>query len=34
MPIATAISHLAAIAHIPVGASLRVDGAVVWEDYE
>ncbi len=33
MPIATTTNYLAAIAHIPVGASLRVDG-VAWEDYE
>ena len=33
MPIATATNYLAAIAHIPPGASLRVDG-VAWDDYE
>ena len=33
MPIATATNYLAAIAHIPPGASLRVDG-VAWEDYK
>ncbi|MBS1809135.1 MAG: Uma2 family endonuclease [Acidobacteria bacterium] len=33
MPIATATDYLEAIAHIPLGASLRVDG-VAWEDYE
>ena len=33
MPIATATNYLAAIAHIPPGASLRVDG-VAWGDYE
>ena len=33
MPIATATNYLAAIAHIPPGASLRVDG-VPWDDYE
>ncbi|MBL8203560.1 MAG: Uma2 family endonuclease [Blastocatellia bacterium] len=33
MSVATATNYLAAIAHIPVGASLRVDD-VAWEDYE
>lgn len=33
MPIATATNYLEAIAHIPVGATLRVDN-VEWEDYE
>ena len=33
MSVATATNYFAAIAHIPVGASLRVDD-VAWEDYE
>ena len=33
MPIATATNYLEAIAHLPVGASLRVDD-VAWEDYD
>ncbi len=33
MPIATATNYLEAIAHIPVGTSLRVND-VAWEDYE
>ena len=33
MPIATATNYLEAIAHIPIGASLRADN-VAWEDYE
>lgn len=33
MPIATATNYLEAIAHIPIGASLRVND-VAWDDYK